>query len=61
MSYDHAEYYHLLDKDKIEKLIRINIFGTTHMTYTVLPGMLERFISHYVALILQENEEPSLM
>jgi len=41
-SYDHAEYYHLLDKDKIEKLIRINIFGTTHMTYLVLPGMVER-------------------
>jgi len=42
MSYDHAEFFHLLERDKIEKLIRINIFGTTHMTYLVLPGMLER-------------------
>lgn len=42
MSYDHAEYFHLLDKEKIEKIIRVNIFGTTHMTYTILPGMLER-------------------
>jgi len=41
-SYDHAEYFHLVDKQKIENLIRINIFGTTHMTYQVLPGMLER-------------------
>jgi 17beta-estradiol 17-dehydrogenase / very-long-chain 3-oxoacyl-CoA reductase len=42
MSYDHAEYFHLVDKQKIENLVRINIFGTTHMTYVVLPGMLER-------------------
>jgi len=42
MSYDHAEYFHLLEKDRIEKIIRINIFSTTHMTYLVLPGMLER-------------------
>jgi len=42
MSYDHAEFFHLLDKEKIEKIVRINIFGTTHMTYLVLPGMLER-------------------
>jgi len=42
MSYDHAEYFNQLEKEKIENLIRINIFGTTHMTYVVLPGMLER-------------------
>jgi len=42
MSYDHAEYFHLLEKERIEKIIRINIFGTTHMTYLVLPGMLDR-------------------
>jgi len=42
MSYDHAEYFHLLEKDRIEKIVRINIFGTTHMTYLVLPGMLDR-------------------
>jgi 17beta-estradiol 17-dehydrogenase / very-long-chain 3-oxoacyl-CoA reductase len=41
-SYDHAEYFHLLDKEKIEAIIRINIFSVTHMTYHVLPGMLER-------------------
>jgi len=41
-SYEHAEYYHLVDKQKIENIIRINIFGTTHMTYLVLPGMVKR-------------------
>jgi len=42
MSYDHAEFYHMLAQDKIEKIIRINVFGTTHMTYLTLPGMIER-------------------
>jgi len=35
-------FFIFLKRKKIEKLIRINIFGTTHMTYLVLPGMLER-------------------
>ena len=48
MSYDHAEYFNQLEKEKIENLIRINIFGTTHMTYMVLPGMLERFEFHLI-------------
>jgi len=42
MAYDHAEYLHKLDQDKINKLIHINITGTTMMTYLVLPGMVER-------------------
>jgi len=42
MSYDHAEFFHLVEKDKIEKIVRINIFATTHMSYLVLPGMVER-------------------
>lgn len=42
MAYDHAEYFHELDEDKIEKLIHINITGTTRMTYLVLPGMVQR-------------------
>jgi len=42
MSYDHSEFFCNLDKDMIDKLIRINVFGTTNMTYSVLPGMIER-------------------
>jgi len=41
-SYDHAEYYLELSKEKIEQLIRLNIYSVTEMTYAVLPGMVER-------------------
>jgi len=41
-SYDHAEYFHLVEAKKIDDLIRINIEGTTKMTYLVLPDMVER-------------------
>jgi len=41
-SYDHAEYYLNLSKEKIEQLIRLNIYSVTEMTYIVLPGMVER-------------------
>jgi len=42
MAYDHADYFHGLTQEKIEQLIHINIWGTTMMTYAVLPGMIER-------------------
>jgi len=41
-SYDHAEYYLNLSKEKIEQLIRLNIYSTIEMTYIVLPGMVQR-------------------
>jgi len=42
VAYDHAEYFHLLDKEKIQQIIHVNVTGTTSMTYIVLPGMIER-------------------
>jgi 17beta-estradiol 17-dehydrogenase / very-long-chain 3-oxoacyl-CoA reductase len=41
-SYDHAEYFLDLTKEKIEQLIRLNVYSTTEMTYLVLPGMVQR-------------------
>jgi len=41
-SYDHADFYLSLTKEKIEQLIRLNIYSTTEMTYLVLPGMVQR-------------------
>jgi len=41
-SYDHAEYYLNLSKEKIEQLIRMNVYSVTEMTYLVLPKMVER-------------------
>eukprot|EP01114_Cavostelium_apophysatum_P009453 TRINITY_DN22600_c0_g1_i1.p1 TRINITY_DN22600_c0_g1~~TRINITY_DN22600_c0_g1_i1.p1 ORF type:complete len:322 (-),score=87.41 TRINITY_DN22600_c0_g1_i1:66-1031(-) len=41
-SYDHAEYFLELSKEKIEQLIRLNIYSVTEMTYLVLPGMVKR-------------------
>jgi len=41
-SYDHAEFYLNLTKEKIEQLIRLNIYSVTEMTYIILPGMVER-------------------
>lgn len=42
MSYDHADFFENLTEDKIDKLIRLNIYSTTTMTSIVLPGMLQR-------------------
>jgi len=42
MAYDHAEYFHLVDKEKIQQIIHMNVSGTTLMTYMVIPGMVER-------------------
>jgi 17beta-estradiol 17-dehydrogenase / very-long-chain 3-oxoacyl-CoA reductase len=43
MSYDHAQYFHELSPEFIERLVHINVVGTTKMTHIVLPGMVERF------------------
>jgi len=42
ISYDHPQYLHELDTNFINRLIQVNINGTTHMTHLVLPGMLQR-------------------
>lgn len=42
IAYDHAEYFHLLDAEKINKLIQVNVTATTMMTHIVLPSMVER-------------------
>lgn len=41
-SYDHAEYFLSLTPEKIEQLIRLNVYSTTEMTYLVLPKMVAR-------------------
>merc|ERR1719401_1427368 len=42
ISYDHPAFFHELDEDRIEKLIRMNIDSTTYMSYMALPKMLEK-------------------
>jgi len=42
MSYPHAKYFTEVDSKLIDDLIRINIYTTTQMTKTVLPGMEAR-------------------
>jgi len=42
VSYDHAQFYHELDSQTIQNLVRVNIEGTIEMTNAVLPGMLQR-------------------
>jgi len=41
-SYDHADYYLELSPEKINSLIRLNIYSVTEMTYLVLPQMVAR-------------------
>jgi len=42
ISYDHPEYFHLLDEDRVGKLMSVNIDSTTWMSRIVLPGMVEK-------------------
>lgn len=42
ISYEHPEYLHELDEDRIEKLVKLNIDSTNFMTYMVLPKMVEK-------------------
>lgn len=42
MSYDHAEYYHLLDDWRIETMVELNVSTMNWMSKMVLPGMKER-------------------
>lgn len=40
ISYDHPEYFHELEEDRVEKLVRLNIDATNWMTHMVLPKMV---------------------
>merc|ERR1712048_516980 len=42
ISYDHPEFFHELDADRVEKLMRMNIDSTTWMCYMALPKMVEK-------------------
>merc|ERR1719498_1917443 len=41
ISYDYPEFFHSLEEDRIDKLVKLNIDSTNYMTYMVLPKMLE--------------------
>jgi len=42
VSYEHCEYFHLVDEQTINNLIKINIEATTIMTKLVIPSLLEK-------------------
>jgi len=42
VGYDHAEFFGNLTTQKINDLIRVNVYGTVQMSHIVLPGMLQR-------------------
>ena len=42
MSYEHADYLHLISDELVAKLIQINIVSLTRLTKAVLPGMESR-------------------
>jgi 17beta-estradiol 17-dehydrogenase / very-long-chain 3-oxoacyl-CoA reductase len=42
MSYAHSEYFHDVDPETLNDIVRINASALMKMTYTVLPGMIER-------------------
>lgn len=42
MSYDHPEYFHQLDQSIVENMCALNNAALIKMTYTVLPGMVQR-------------------
>nr|XP_043624101.1 very-long-chain 3-oxoacyl-CoA reductase 1-like [Erigeron canadensis] len=42
VSYPYARFFHEVDDELLNNLIKVNIEGTTKITQTVLPGMLKR-------------------
>lgn len=42
LSYDHAEYLHLVSDEQVAGIVDLNVNATTQMTRIVLPGMVER-------------------
>ncbi|CAL9239784.1 unnamed protein product [Arabidopsis halleri] len=42
MSYPYAKYFHEVDEELLNNLIKINVEGTTKVTQAVLPNMLQR-------------------
>ncbi|XP_054806499.1 very-long-chain 3-oxoacyl-CoA reductase 1-like [Prosopis cineraria] len=42
VSYPYARYFHEVDEELLKNLIKVNVEGTTKVTHTVLPGMLQR-------------------
>lgn len=40
LSYDYAEFFHDLDAQRVDHLVKVNIESTNAMTYLVLPKML---------------------
>jgi 17beta-estradiol 17-dehydrogenase / very-long-chain 3-oxoacyl-CoA reductase len=41
-SYEHAEYLHMLDREKLHQLLNMNVETVTIMSHMVLPGMVAR-------------------
>ncbi|KAF8390561.1 hypothetical protein HHK36_025088 [Tetracentron sinense] len=42
MSYPYARFFHEVDEELLNNIIKINVEGTTKVTQAVLPGMLKR-------------------
>lgn len=42
ISYPYARYFHEVDEELLKNLIKVNVEGTTKVTHTVLPVMLQR-------------------
>ncbi|KAK9707479.1 hypothetical protein RND81_07G200200 [Saponaria officinalis] len=42
VSYPYARYFHEVDNELINNLIRVNVEGTTKVTHVVLPNMIKR-------------------
>ena len=42
ITHEAKPYHAALTQEKIESLIRLNVYSVTEMTYIVLPGMVER-------------------
>lgn len=42
ISYEFPEYMHLLTKERVDSMIRMNVIATTRMTHLILPKMVDR-------------------
>nr|GFD24948.1 very-long-chain 3-oxoacyl-CoA reductase 1-like [Tanacetum cinerariifolium] len=42
VSYPYARFFHEVDDELLNSLIKVNVEGTTRVTQAVLPGMLQR-------------------
>lgn len=60
MSYPYARFFHEVDMELMENMLKVNIDPATWVTRAVLPGMLKKKKGAIVNISFAASENPSV-